>query len=361
MNRESFYQFYYLSQAIIYFFSALLLFSLWEKIEKSGNKRINIGHDFGLVWLAMAIGIWGFVGLIMYYRGMTNEDSISPLMIFASTLNSTFFWIALAYFDYGPLELKVIQKHWRWRIGGFLLLGLIIAGVTGLLYFVMGIKTLEAYIPDLVLSTITAAIMGSVLFKTFTHRGFTITAYLAILATLLLIYSQVVKIWPVLSPWQTEYGDEIFLLTSKLAIIAVFLALATSWTYERGHLPNPSQMMLTFIGLEKSKWNIQFTLPHQFGKEAISLTENRFEVLLKFAVAKKRSIEESGGWLDIDQFGYYPMLGRIAKDLHTNVVTLFENSRGFYRLRIPAENIDLNKEVLDRFPTYKNIIAGKWL
>jgi len=84
-------------------------------------------------------------------------------------------------------------------------------------------------------------------------------------------------------------------------------------------------------------------------------------VLLKFAVAKKRSIEESGGWLDIDQFGYYPMLGRIAKDLHTNVVTLFENSRGFYRLRIPAENIDLNKEVLDRFPTYKNIIAGKWL
>ena len=92
---------YSASQTIFCFFVAFLFFSLWfRQAKKIESKRIDeIRREPALLYLGMAIFVWGILGLWMALSASPTLGSVRLERTLSSTLNSALFLLAVAYFD----------------------------------------------------------------------------------------------------------------------------------------------------------------------------------------------------------------------------------------------------------------------
>lgn len=345
-------------QAILCFFGSILFFALWlrEAKRRENKDGDEPKREPALIYLGMAILVWAILGLWLALSDSPTIDSVRLERTLSSTLNSALFLLAIAYFDYGPTTLKIFQRNWRWQI--FVLASaLVIAIIT---YW----KETSVY--DVGFSILTLLVLGTSLFKSFRNREFYALAYLSWSAILLTLIPQILELNTHLmgtlisltgsfdSNWQ--WG---FLLISKAVLMQLFLALGYSWAFQVIELPQTKEMRLGF--LEKRK--VVLTVPGHYTGQKFELSPALHKVLLRFAVRRKCEESSGGGWIKITdkrQALYYTDLKRLCEKLgDIKLPSLFENDyAGRYRLRITAENVEIDKNKFEDHPELLQILSA---
>lgn len=173
-------------------------------------------------------------------------------------------------------------------------------------------------------------------------------------------------------PWQSSaifiiafpHPERVFLfiVITLVFVSIVIVSVSSKWIKQIENLPKEKQISLRFIGKLDNKFNVELAIPNIYDEfQRIPIRDHCHELLLKFAIKRKHD-DEVGGWLKNNEFhGYYIYLSRIAEDLKIDSMIIFENNRGKYRLRIPADNIEIDYKNLSTYPNLKEILKSDWL
>lgn len=235
------------TQSIVLLAAAIALISIWVSTEKREIDKIKDkrkGYDQGLLWFSFSFIAWSVYWIWIFFTGKSEDPNVGEyLRIFSSTINSSFILIAIAYLDYGPLELKwkFVKNHKIWKIV-IIGLGCVIGLVTVLLIKnsddlkVNSLAFKLNFLPDLLLSTITAILLGIYLFKTFYYREFKMTAYFTISIIAFIYFTQFLIVFKQFVDL-TSFNKEILLFSSKLPLIFIIFALSSSWIYQKKTYP----------------------------------------------------------------------------------------------------------------------------
>ncbi len=316
---------YSLSQTIICAVGAMALYSLWSRTEEDPSRR-----DPCWLWLGHAVAIWSFVGLAIFSLGRLGFSvrDINSVRTFSSILNSAFLLLAVAYFDYGPSKLKIMQAKPVWR---YLVIGL------GIIMAFLVVLTGETF-PDVGLSMFTLGLTAYGLFISFTRREFESLRWTSVVVVLLTLIAQIPEIDPSLLPEDIRF---LLLLTSKTGLLVLFLCLSTTSVVEKSESPYSDNIMLEFIDERAADgWIIHLTLsPNK--TQVWKVKGVPLRNLLLFT--KKRCEKDGTGWLRlIDANLYASDLDRICKTWKIRRSFLFENDHhNGYRLRVHPQNIKL--------------------
>ena len=316
---------YSLSQAIICAVGAMALYSLWSRTEEDPAQR-----DPCWLWLGHAVAIWAIVGLAIFSLGRLGFSAgvINTIRTFASILNSAFLLLAVAYFDYGPSKLKIMQAKPGWR---YLVIGLAI--VMAFLVVLTG----QSF-PDVGLSIFTLCLTAYGLFISFTRREFESLRWAAVLVVLLTLVAQIPEIDPFIFPQEIRF---LLLLSSKTGLLVMFLCLSTTSVVEKSESPHTEEIMMEYLDeREADGWIIRLTLaPNKTHTGKVKGVPLKSLVLF----TRKRLEKNGTGWLKlIDANLYASDLDRICKTWMIRRSFLFENDHhNGYRLRILPHNIKL--------------------
>ena len=148
-------------------------------------------RDPGLLWLGMAVALWGVVGGLLLLP--LPERVLPAARTLLSSANSACLLISASHLDYGPGWLQRASDYPRWNhaaLAGSLLVGLL----TIVLYAALGSGAYVARLPDFLLSAVTLLLYGFGLFRSFRRRGFAPLAILAALAVTLQFAAQLPEI-----------------------------------------------------------------------------------------------------------------------------------------------------------------------
>lgn len=347
-------------QFFICTFATLALVSIWRSgqpwrirsgiAQPAGRKVIASRHHYqneptrdpAVKWVAWAFAVWAVLGLILWVWRDSREASrwngaVVDFRSIASIVNSVFFLLAIGYFDYGPTRLKFVDAHVRWR---YIVIGA--GGIATLVaYSLGGFKKLDP-LPKVLLSNIALGFIVVSLFRSFIWRGFLLMAWLVVGAVLLTVWAQLFEV-PYFVTLHGDHASElrgVALVTSKAALVILFLTLAFSWAHEESALLVEVERIRVFFVAGRK---IEILMPGANQRIPVELTERLFERLHQFARA--RCAKEGDGWLNLKDHGLdHPDLNKIAKAVGIYPRTLFENhfhENGWYRLRVPPHNIDL--------------------
>ncbi len=171
---------YSAAQAMLCFFGAILLFTLWQRgVSFNGARR-----DPGLFYLSMAVLVWGLIGVGLVLRVCPWDWPLNHCMaaIIASTMSNAFLLLAIAYFEYGPIEFKIAQDDWKWHFS-VLLSSTIVA---------LWVWFVQSAWPDFILSVTTLAILSMSAYLTFKSHGFMATARFSILV---MVFVALTRYW----------------------------------------------------------------------------------------------------------------------------------------------------------------------
>src|SRR5690242_17092438 len=87
---------------------------------RQGSAAGEVHREAGILWLGVAVVIWGLVGLILLLPFQQVTLALRP---FLSAANSASLLISASYLDYGPEALQRAREHPWWNataIGGAL-------------------------------------------------------------------------------------------------------------------------------------------------------------------------------------------------------------------------------------------------
>lgn len=351
---------YSASQAGICLFSAILIFTLWQRglpgKERRPHEDAWVARDPGLLYLGLAVLVWGIIALGMLFRvcppNWPLRECFPSLM--ASTLSHSLLLLASAYFEFGPMELKIAQDDWRWHIGIMF---------AAMLVAMLVLFTQSAW-PDFVLAAVTLMIVGTSAFLSFKERGFQATAWLAVLIVTLAVLVQLAETveGQNISFLLTRERFWVLRLTSKILLVILFFLMSISWLYGKIAPPKIEELRLEFLGKDeyKNSWPVSLSIPNLFTQKRIELSPVLHQILLTFAAERLLREAETEGWINIKN-KYYPSdLSRICKKLEVPTMRLFENdANGGYRLRLRPENIKLQKQNFEKYPELRRLIKGE--
>jgi hypothetical protein len=348
---------YSAAQAGICLFSAILIFTLWQRAlpgkEREPNEDAWLQRDPGMLYLGLAVLVWGLIALGMLLKACPSDWPLRECFpsLMASTLSHSCLLLASAYFEFGPIELKIAQDDWKWHVGVMF---------AAMLVALLVLFTQSAW-PDFILAAATLAIVGMSAFLSFKAHGFHATAYLALPIAALAALVQLAETIEGQSLSFLLAGERFWILrlTSKALLVVLFLIMCISWLY--GKLaPSPTEeLRLEFLGKDefKNSWLVRFSVPNVFSEKRIELPPVLHQILLTFATERLLREAQTEGWINIKN-KYYPSdLSRICKKLEVPTVRLFENdANGGYRLRVPRENIKLHKQSFAKYPELMSLL-----
>ncbi|MCW5924009.1 MAG: hypothetical protein KIS77_16925 [Saprospiraceae bacterium] len=352
---------YYLGLIVISVFSALALFSIWRHILRHGP--IKGKKDYGLAYLAGAMGVWAVVGVWSFM-----ESSVSPLLFevgfsLLSTINSLLYLLAIQHFDYSPDRIR--QRWWQPIV--LSIAGLVAASTLMLFWYsnMYHIALDEAknllWWPDVLFSLPTIFALGIGFWRSFYYRGYKLLAWLSSFAMVIILLVQL----PEVSSWlKSLLGDseKWLTLTSYGLLMMLCFALATSWGVEEFSLPHPTHLRLFFEGKEKYSWVVHLKIRDQ--RYTAFLSPMNFKNLLLFAARRITSPEN--GWVHLDEdLNGYNYFRRILLDFskawqevnqadedNESVQAirriLFEyGNPGQYRLKIEPSNMNFEEALFE--------------
>ncbi len=283
-------------------FAALL--AIWHHISR---RQALQQRDPGLVWLAMSILVWVFVGWVDVMQGqqpLTLQESEGSLTFdglrsMLSILNSAFILLALPRFRHTPALVRPIIRSdsWKWLV----ILGLIFALVLTLMMlagWIIPSRYSFIYSIDLIYAIFTLFFLGLVLWTSFAKRGLPVLAILSALSIVLTLLAQILKLSDPL--FYKILSNGVF----KSVFIMLFFALALSWVEEisQGNWSAlPEEMFLVFLPRrvqQKMEYNVILTVRPFFQTTKLSLTEKNYQLLRTFA-DRRREEGPTGGWLEI--------------------------------------------------------------
>lgn len=363
---DSLYLFYGYWQISVCTFAGIALLAIWHHITQ---RNALLQRDPGLLWLSIAVLVWGLAGWIDIAQAQQYQatDSTSAITFegwksMLSIFNSAFILLALPRFRHVPYMILPIVQSDSWRI----LVGLSFAFASLLTLlmltgWIIPVKTNFIYAIDLAYAIFTLFFLGLMLWSSFEKRGLRLLAYLSVLSIVFTLLAQILKLMD--SPFYTILLNGVF----KSILITLFFALALSWIEELSQKQHHQEDEGGFLFFQQhkqgSKWinEIILRLPPLFPVQKISLTEKNYVLLLKFAQRKKEKPE--AGWLEIQpksnnakiyDIRDYNEINRLLDALLAQQTTaseqdkkwlkenLFEYGRQRHlRLRFSAENIHL--------------------
>ncbi len=351
-------EWYSAAQAGICLFSAVLIFTLWQRglpgKERKPHEDAWMQRDPGMLYLGLAVLVWGVIALLSMLLKTCPPDW--PLRqcfpnLMASTLSHSCLLLASAYFEFGPIELKIAQDDWKWHVGVMF---------AAMLVALLVLFTRSPW-PDFVLATVTSMIVGMSAFRSFKEHGFQATAYLAILIVALAVLLQLAETVEGQNISFLLAGERFWILrlTSKILLVILFLTMSISWLYGKLAPPKTEELRLEFLGKDefKNSWLVSFSVPNVFTEKRIELSPVLHQILLTFAAERLRREAQTEGWINIKD-KYYPSdLSRISKKLEIPTMRLFENdAQGGYRLRLLPENIKISKQNFSKYPELMSLL-----
>jgi len=337
---------YAASQAMLCFFGTILLFTLWQRgISFNGARR-----DPGLFYLSMAVLVWALIGVGLVLRVCPPDWPLNQCMaaVMASTMSNAFLLLAMAYFEYGPIEFKIAQDDWKWHFS-VLLASIIVA---------LWVLFVQSAWPDFLLSTTTLAILGASAYLTFKSHGFSATAIFSILV---IVFVALTRYWESMATSCYPFTAEsewlwVLILTARAALILLFLAIGLSSRAGKAASVQTDEMALEFLGKNGSQnsWAIMLTMSPSFTNKRIEMSAVLHKILLCFAAERKRG----DGWVKIKDKFYPADLSRISKRLGALMPHIFENDyNGSYRLRVTPNNIVINKQKFRAYPELMSLLG----
>lgn len=324
------------------------------RVIEEDESRLRV--DKGLMFLGLSVLMWVILG-IWGLLHIDNELIASLGINVFSILNNLFILLALSYFIYAPKF--IYNQHNNIKI--IILIGTVVAALTLLIhYFSNGTTLIEnvniTAIPDFLLSGLVSYLLALSLYKTFLHRDLRWVAIISAVTIALMMISQIPEVY---KSSMSSSGILLLKLVSKTSLIFIFLLLATSWVIELANTPRPKEM-----GLHILDWSlVKINIPSKNIYEAhvdFGAKTTQFKNLLKFAHRRKymegsAQCIEVGGRGEITSQTY---LSRIIENIN-DILDLQDDDKldrkdlftfigdGKYRLRFPAENITIEKNILE--------------
>ena len=317
---------------------------------RSGEAAPQPLRDPGLLWLGLAMAVWGLVGLLLLLPldpGTTR--ALRPLL---SSANSAFLLIAASHLDYGVEILQRARERPWWSraaLGG----AFAVALLTLVLYALVGPDPGWRQLPDFLLSSVTLLLYGFGMFRSFLKRGFAPLAVLAVLAIGLQFVAQLPEVTGRLAPLGLHDDRRWTLnLVSKAVALVAFLSLAMTWVHELARRPVHASVRLYFTGEHRVAAQNRRRWLVRVGGEMVELRERPHRDLLKLAVHRLRD----GGngtaagspcpiwWAGCDD----SRIRRLREDLRPAGLdaAIESNFQKAYRLAIQPEHIGFDSEAL---------------
>jgi hypothetical protein len=329
---------------------------------QQGEPAPTPARDAGLLWLGLAIAIWGIIGvLLLLHLPDSPEQALRTVL---SSANSGCLLISASHLDYGPPWLQRASDYRRWN--QLALIGsLAVALVTIALYAAFGSAAHAARLPDFLLSSVTLLLYGFGLFRSFRRRGFGPLAVLAVLAIGLQFVAQLPEIIDEAALHLAGERRWILTLVSKAMVMVAFLSLAVSWVYEWALRPPHSAIRLRFTGRRVvarkigRRPSVRFIV--KLGDGEFEMHETPHRDLLFLAVARVRDAGHDGaGWVSLhDLVGRHDdtRIYRIRQDLQPVGLAKEIEASGqkSYRLAIEPEHIQFDCKTLAQEPALEAI------
>jgi len=367
-------EWYSYSKLFIYGFFSLLILVLWRMGRPSSRSKVGGERtkDPALLWLGLAYSVWSFdaavatMGWPIYL-----SDYLRPVL---SSFNSSFFLLAMIYFDYGPNPFKDLQGQADSRRRTSASIAVIGVTVTAMFladWMISIANVRETFIPDFVLSIVTTTLIAVVMFRSFRHRDFKLIAFVSPIPIVALMLLQIPEIILDLRIVSTELRYAIH-LSSCSTLALLFLVLVVSDLHAESRLPQSSKLKLTFTGEknEEGRYAVILELPEK-GKVVGRLTPIPHLKLLVFALLVKRldaadraiwRVNKKNSQESNMRFGDFTIThndpSTLAKAFgeEEEPRTIFDNvSQGWYRLAVEKENITIAPSLLEGEKTLEAI------
>lgn len=337
---------YAVAQAALCFAVAWAILALYVRGTpiRPGEPAPAPARDAGLLWLGLAVALWGAVGGLLLLP--IPEGASQTMRTVLSCANNGCLLISASHLDYGPSLLQRASDYPRWNqaalIGSFA-----VALATIALYAFLGPETWLSRLPDFALSSITLLLYGFGLFRSFHKRGFAPLAALAGLAVALTFVAQLPEIVDA-SALGLEIEQRWMLnLVSKAMVLVAFLSLAMSWVHEVAERPSHSTVRLRFTG---KRAGARYVVELAQGTLEIRETPHRDLLMLAAARIRDRDVE-NGGWVSLlDLVGKLDdsRIRRMREDLKPAGLDreIEANGQKSYRLAIEPQHLGLDREAL---------------
>lgn len=303
MNTDLYY-FYGYWQIIVCSFAFLALLSIWRHITRGEDWR---ERDFGLVWLAVAVMMWAFSGIleVQQARALGGPQAFNPfpyegLKSMLSIFNSAFILLALPRFRHIPRIVFPIVRSESWRLLVWItFIFAVLLTLLMLLGAVVPTKTTFVYSVDFIYAVFTLFFLGLVLWASFARRQLKSLSYLSAISILFTLAAQVLKLGG------PEFWKILISSAFKTILIMLFFALALSWIEELSkafYRTRPQEMHALLLKkktrLQKLEYLLVLTVPPRIQTQQIQLTEKNFQLFQTFAQKRKTSGADAG-WLEI--------------------------------------------------------------
>lgn len=339
---------YAVAQAALCFSAAWAILALYVRGTpiRPGEPAPQQARDEGLLWLGLAVALWGAVGALLLFP--IPEGIAQAIRTVISSANSGCLLISASHLDYGPSLLQRASDYPRWKQAA-LIGSLAVALATIALYAQLGPESPLSRLPDFALSAITLLLYGFGLFRSFHKRGFAPLAVLAALAIALQFAAQLPEIADLSALGLGEDRRWILNLVSKAIVLVTFMSLAMSWVHEVARRPSHSTVRLRFTGRRAGS---RFII--ELAKGTLEMRETPHRDLLALAAARVRDGDrEAGGWVSLlDLVGRLDdsRIRRVREDLKpAGLDTEIEaNGQKSYRLAIEPQHLEFDREALGK-------------
>ncbi|NQZ74526.1 MAG: hypothetical protein HRT61_00180, partial [Ekhidna sp.] len=266
-------------QIAVCFFAFFGLMSIWYHL---GRKQ----KEFGQVWLAISILVWGFSGIIEVVFSSVDVPNkgiyLNGIRSIFSLLNSLFILLALPWFRYLPPLLKPLIQSGYWR------LLVTLPFIFSLLPTINRMLTAneDSFINelDVYYSVFTLVFLGYVLWESFERRKLKMLALLSAVCILTTLAAQGFKLFG------SDIDQTLFSAIFKTCLIMLFFALALSWVRELSIKVISDSAKLS-LSLKRAKtpggkFQHEVMLSGVAGNSSFILTQALFNLLCKFATQK---------------------------------------------------------------------------
>lgn len=371
-----------LIQSIICAFAGLVLLFVYSKPIPTLNDDFQMVRirDQGIFWLSMAVLVWAFSNAMLLLTPESYRYGVYAKLlfrIFASTINNACLLIAVAFFEYGPQDIKVknvfifrkLRSSKAWR-NFVIITSCVIILITFSIYLsffddvkpsLISLWTFNLF--DLLLTLFTLWLLGVSLWKSFVQRNYFWQSRLLLIILAYVFAANTFDAW---ASSQSNPADSVtalcwlLILTSKILLLLMFFSLIISWsagvadqlalsvaqllksqtrqkTDKELLLENRNKIIFwdrmddqgVFVG---SDWAaVTLVVPDLSLHRQVKLTQIPFLNLLLFAFVLKFDL--SHGWIYLKDYDL------ISRDLDRLVQELSENKRMIKDEPASAQNV----------------------
>lgn len=207
--------------------TVFIIIAVWISYVKKNKQNQEARNDFGVFLISAALMLWASIGLIEIYSEGDKSRAISVHVI--SMVNNLFFMLSVPFFNHG---INLFKRNKLFFGIGSITLFLLAFFIILYDFNARNEPTTLSDWTDGIYSGITLILLGYVLHKSFSSRGFKSVSKLVVVWFLGAIYSQIV---PYIDGalYLSGYFYNIVYCTSFIVILSVLTALMFSWYNEQ--------------------------------------------------------------------------------------------------------------------------------